>query len=191
VKRILTAVFHNKNNPLANRSQVDCGLPSSALRLQGIHAAKPVAICSQIYTTVCGNPQYGYFILDNPRSNTADCHNPRHTFERGTEFQLPPFYIASPPVWCVFTFWRATFQGVKLIRSGLFRPKLITNCFSWQIISRTTLYKFAMRTLHQTLTRKSAWLFVRVHFVQCTVRDSTAYTAIYVLLGEKAWSRAK
>jgi hypothetical protein len=34
--------------------------------------------------------------------NAADCHNLRHTFERGTwqetEFQLPPFYIESPPV---------------------------------------------------------------------------------------------
>jgi hypothetical protein len=32
----------------------------------------------------------------------ADCHNPRHTFERGTwqetEFQLLPFYIESAPV---------------------------------------------------------------------------------------------
>jgi hypothetical protein len=34
--------------------------------------------------------------------NVADCHNLRHTFERETwqeiEFQLPPFYIESPPV---------------------------------------------------------------------------------------------
>jgi hypothetical protein len=34
--------------------------------------------------------------------NTAVCHNPLYTFERGTwqktEFQLPPFYIESPPV---------------------------------------------------------------------------------------------
>jgi hypothetical protein len=34
--------------------------------------------------------------------SAADCHNPRHTFERGTwqetEFQLPPFYIERPPV---------------------------------------------------------------------------------------------
>jgi hypothetical protein len=34
--------------------------------------------------------------------NPADCHNPWHTFERGTwqetEFQLPPFYIECPPV---------------------------------------------------------------------------------------------
>jgi hypothetical protein len=29
---------HNLNNFFANRSQVDCGLPSSALRLPGIHA---------------------------------------------------------------------------------------------------------------------------------------------------------
>jgi hypothetical protein len=35
-----TAVCHNKNNPLANRSQVDCGLPCSALRLQGMHAVR-------------------------------------------------------------------------------------------------------------------------------------------------------
>jgi hypothetical protein len=30
--------------------------------------------------------------------NAADCHNPQHTFERGIEIQLPPFYIESPPV---------------------------------------------------------------------------------------------
>jgi hypothetical protein len=30
---------HNRNSSLANRSQVDCGLPSSALMLPGIHAS--------------------------------------------------------------------------------------------------------------------------------------------------------
>jgi hypothetical protein len=34
--------------------------------------------------------------------NDVDCQNPWHTFERGTwqetEFQLPQFYIKSPPV---------------------------------------------------------------------------------------------
>jgi hypothetical protein len=34
--------------------------------------------------------------------NAAGCHNPRHTFESATwqetEFQVPPFYIKSPPV---------------------------------------------------------------------------------------------
>jgi hypothetical protein len=54
---------------------------------------KPVAIRSQIHTSVCGNPRDGYSILGNPRYKSR--HNPRHTFERGTwqetEFQLPPF----------------------------------------------------------------------------------------------------
>jgi hypothetical protein len=44
-------------------------------------------------------------------TNAADCHNPWHTFEcetwQETEFQLPPFYIESPPVW---SFCRATFR---------------------------------------------------------------------------------
>jgi hypothetical protein len=45
--------------------------------------------------------------------NAADCHNPWHTFERGTwqvtEFQHPPFFIVSPPVWSVISFCHATF----------------------------------------------------------------------------------
>jgi hypothetical protein len=44
----------------------------------------------------------------------ANCHNPQHKFERGTwqdtEFQLPPFYIESPPVWSVISFCCATFR---------------------------------------------------------------------------------
>jgi hypothetical protein len=44
--------------------------------------------------------------------NAADCHNPRYTFEHGayqeTEFQLPPFYIKSPPVWSVLSSCRTT-----------------------------------------------------------------------------------
>jgi hypothetical protein len=46
--------------------------------------------------------------------NAADCHNPRHTFERGTwqenEFQLPTFYIEVSLVWSVISFCRATFR---------------------------------------------------------------------------------
>jgi hypothetical protein len=46
--------------------------------------------------------------------NAVDCHNPRHGFERGTsqetEFQLPPFYIESPPLLSVISFCRATFR---------------------------------------------------------------------------------
>jgi hypothetical protein len=73
---------------------------------------KPVAICSQIHTSVCGNRQRRLFY--SWRSLAADCHNPRHTFERRTwqetEFQLPPFYIESPSVWSVISLCRANFR---------------------------------------------------------------------------------
>jgi hypothetical protein len=46
--------------------------------------------------------------------NSADCHNPRHTFEhrtwQETEFQLPPCYIEGPPVRSVIYFCRAAFR---------------------------------------------------------------------------------
>jgi hypothetical protein len=42
----------------------DCQVPRSGCRGQ----VKPVAICSQIHTSVCGNPCDGYSILGNPRS---------------------------------------------------------------------------------------------------------------------------
>jgi hypothetical protein len=43
---------------------VDCQVPRSGCRGQ----VKPVAIRSQIHTSVCGNPHDGYSILGNPRS---------------------------------------------------------------------------------------------------------------------------
>jgi hypothetical protein len=74
----------------------DCQVPRSGCRGK----VKPVAIRSQFHTSVCGHPRDGYSILGV--LNAADCHNPQHTFERGTwqdtEFQLPPFYVESPPV---------------------------------------------------------------------------------------------
>jgi hypothetical protein len=42
----------------------DCQVPRSGCRRQ----IKPVAIRSQIHTSVCGNPCDGYSILGNPRS---------------------------------------------------------------------------------------------------------------------------
>jgi hypothetical protein len=63
---------------------------------------KPVAIHSQIHTSVCGNLRDGFLFLAIFVLNAADCHNPLHTFQCGTwqetEFQFPPFYIKSPPV---------------------------------------------------------------------------------------------
>jgi hypothetical protein len=44
---------------------------------------RPVAIRSQMDTSVCGNPQCGYSICAIRGLNAADCHNPRYTFERG------------------------------------------------------------------------------------------------------------
>jgi hypothetical protein len=41
----------------------DCQVPCSGCRGQ----VKPVAICSQIHTSVSGNPRDGYSILGNPR----------------------------------------------------------------------------------------------------------------------------
>jgi hypothetical protein len=45
----------------------DCQVPRSGCRGQ----VKPVAIRSQIHTSVCGNPCDGYSILGNPRSNLS------------------------------------------------------------------------------------------------------------------------
>jgi hypothetical protein len=42
----------------------DCQVPRSGWRGQ----VKPVAICSQIHTSVCGNPHDSYSILGNPHS---------------------------------------------------------------------------------------------------------------------------
>jgi hypothetical protein len=68
--------------------QVDCGLPRSALRLPGIHAVRPGLWQSAL--------KFRLLTVAIRGLNAVDCHNPRHTFERGTEFQPPPFYIESP-----------------------------------------------------------------------------------------------
>jgi hypothetical protein len=77
----------------------DCQVPRPGYRGQ----VKHVAIRSQIHTSVCGNPHDGYSILGNPRSKRWRWpQSAANTFERGTwqetDFQLPPFYIESPPV---------------------------------------------------------------------------------------------
>jgi hypothetical protein len=73
--------------PTALKWTADCQAPRSGCRGQ----VKPVAIRATVILF------FAIRVL-----NAADCHNPRHTFERGAwqeiEFQLPPFYIESPPV---------------------------------------------------------------------------------------------
>jgi hypothetical protein len=82
---------------IALKWTADCQIPRSGCRGQ----VKPVAIRSQIHTSVCGNPRDGYSILGNPRSKRHGLPQ-SNTFERGTwqetEFQLPPFYIVTTPV---------------------------------------------------------------------------------------------
>jgi hypothetical protein len=76
----------------------DCQVPHSGCHGQ----VKPVAIRSEIHTSVCAIRATVILFLAIRVLNAADCHNPQHTFERRTrqetEFQLPPFYIESPPV---------------------------------------------------------------------------------------------
>jgi hypothetical protein len=90
----------------------DCQVPRSDCHRN----VKPLANRSQIHTSVCGKAIRATVILflEIRVLNAADCHNPRHTFEHGTwqetEFQLPPFYIKSPPVWSIISFCRATFR---------------------------------------------------------------------------------
>jgi hypothetical protein len=96
--------YHNRNNFLANRSQVDCG--SSALRLPRSSQA-------------CGNPlSNSYFCMwQSARRFFYSWQSalPRIATDRiptwqKTEFQLLPFYIESPPVCSVISFCRATFK---------------------------------------------------------------------------------
>jgi hypothetical protein len=88
----------------------DCQVPRLGCRGQ----VKLVVIRSQIHTSVCGNPSDGYSILGNPRSKRrglpqSEANIWARTLQE-TEFQLPPFYIESPPVWSIISFCRATFR---------------------------------------------------------------------------------
>jgi hypothetical protein len=90
---LLTADCHNRNNILANRSQMDYGMPTTTRQ----------------YTDEC---QLLGKISGPALKFSAECHKPRDRLKplafRGThlsaelgkktEFQLPPFYIESPPV---------------------------------------------------------------------------------------------
>jgi hypothetical protein len=129
----------NTGNPLAIRSQVECGLPSSALSLQVMNAVRSEAIRSHIDTSVWGTPQYEYFILGNPRS--WHCGLPQsapHIWARNLArawIPAPAILNRDSPCLLRLYFLMCDFSGVKLIRGECFRPKLATNSFGWQTIS--------------------------------------------------------
>jgi hypothetical protein len=70
---------------------VDCQVPCS-----GCHGkAKPMANCSQIHTSVCGNPCDGYSILGNPRSKRRGLpQSAAHIWTRNLERD----WIPAPPI---------------------------------------------------------------------------------------------
>jgi hypothetical protein len=53
-----------------------CQVPHSGCLGQ----VKPMAFCSQIHTSVCGNPRDGYSILGNPRSKRCGLPQSQLTF---------------------------------------------------------------------------------------------------------------
>jgi hypothetical protein len=83
ITRSNTPICHNKNNPLANRSQVYCGLPSPAHMNQELHKGSPGLRQSTL--------KFGPLVIGQ-----------RYKFERGvwqqSEIHYQPFYIDSPPV---------------------------------------------------------------------------------------------
>jgi hypothetical protein len=89
----------DRNNFLANRSQVDCGLPSSPLRLPRSSQACGNPLSNSYFFSVAILMTVNLFLAIHIL-NAADCHNPQHTFERWTwqetEFQLPPFTSRVP-----------------------------------------------------------------------------------------------
>jgi hypothetical protein len=77
----------------------DCQVLLSGCRGQ----VKPVAIRSQIHTSVCGNPHDGYSILGNLRSKR--CGLPQSV----AHILVRNLAIECPPVWSVISFCRTTF----------------------------------------------------------------------------------
>jgi hypothetical protein len=109
----------------------DCQVPRSGYRGQ----VKPVAICSKIHTSVCGNPCDGYSILGNPCSKRCGLpQSAAHIWGRNLardKIPAPAILHQESPCWKRHIFLLRNFLSIKYLRSGLFRPKLNTNGPSW------------------------------------------------------------
>jgi hypothetical protein len=117
----------------------DCQIPRSGCRGQ----VKPVAIRSQIHTSVCGNPRDGYSILGNPRSKRLRLpQSAAHIWVRNlVRDWIPAPAILHRESTCLkhHIFLPRDLHSIKYLRSGLFMPKLNTNGLSWYIFL-VTLY---------------------------------------------------
>jgi hypothetical protein len=111
IPRANTAVFHRRNSPLANRSQVfeDCQAPRSGSKACG-NPLSNLDYC--LWQSALRSTAILFMAIRGV--NAADRHNQRYTFERGIwqecKFHYPPFYIESPLIWCIIAFCRASFQ---------------------------------------------------------------------------------
>jgi hypothetical protein len=94
----------------ALRWTADCQVPRSGCRGQ----VKPVAIRSQIHTSVCGNPCGGYSILGNPRSKCRGLpRSAAHIWARNLArdwIPAPAILHRESPFRSVISFCRVTFR---------------------------------------------------------------------------------
>jgi hypothetical protein len=104
----------------------------------------PVAICPQIYISVCGNPQSGYLIHSNPRSK--HCGLPPSAvyiwaWSLARDWNPAPAILYRQfPCLLHHKFLTRDFLYVRLIRrGGMLRPKLCTHMASVDTPSRDTI----------------------------------------------------
>jgi hypothetical protein len=109
----------------------DCQVQHSGCRGQ----VKPVAIRSQIHTSVCGNPCDGYSMLFNPRSKRRRLpQSAAHIWARNLArnwIPAPAILHRESPCLKHHIFLPRDFQSIKYLRGRLFRLKLNTNGLSW------------------------------------------------------------
>jgi hypothetical protein len=129
--RIATSAITSWHTAL--KLTVDCQVPRSGCRGQ----VKPVAICSQIHTSVCGNLLGCYFILGN---RCSKCRRLPQSAAHIWAGNLARDWIPAPAIlnrespclkhhiFLLRDFWRIKYS---YLHGGLFRPKLNTNGLIW------------------------------------------------------------